>query len=361
MSGRKCGNCRHYEPSPIWRSGWCRNPRLFGPQDSHLVRQEDLDCAHRIGNYWEPAEADDDAEPGESQGAIAGIVRPLRLFGPGPRLVAAASGSGSGSGRFDPGGGGGARGGGDPGRSGTLGSSGYGGDRDAFGGGGVGAGGTGGRSPGEGLGRPDRTGHLPGQERIVSYEPEERYWTDYLRIALPVVGLLLMLGLFWYWAANLIGGDDDEDEPRAELIATATATPTIPTAANPTQPSAGVTPTTGGQAPGGTTPVPTTAAPDDTPTTEAEAEEPTPAEPDEPAGDGGEFPVGSTVIVNDNDVNFRSGPSTETDALRTLSAGEELEVTGPIETDANGLSWLPVRDIDQNEGYVAVDFVDPAE
>ena len=27
------------------------------------------------------------------------------------------------------------------------------------------------------------------EERTVSYQPEERYWTDYLRIALPVIGL----------------------------------------------------------------------------------------------------------------------------------------------------------------------------
>ena len=27
----------------------------------------------------------------------------------------------------------------------------------------------------------------------MSYQPEERYWTDYLRIAFPVLGLLLLL------------------------------------------------------------------------------------------------------------------------------------------------------------------------
>ena len=39
----------------------------------------------------------------------------------------------------------------------------------------------------------------------MSYQPEERYWTDYLRIALPVVGLLLLIGLLWYWASAIIG------------------------------------------------------------------------------------------------------------------------------------------------------------
>ena len=39
---------------------------------------------------------------------------------------------------------------------------------------------------------PGRAG--PSEERTVSYQPEERYWTDYLRIALPVFGLLLLIG-----------------------------------------------------------------------------------------------------------------------------------------------------------------------
>ena len=59
----------------------------------------------------------------------------------------------------------------------------------------------------------------------MSYQPEERYWTDYLRIALPVVGLLLMLGLFWFWAASLIGDEDDDNPNDLAAIATATVAP----------------------------------------------------------------------------------------------------------------------------------------
>ena len=350
MSGRKCGNCRHYEPSPIWRSGWCRNPRLYGPQESHLVRQEELACAHRIGNYWEPAADDEAAEPGR----IAGIVRPLRLFGPGPRLLAATSGSGGGgSGRFDAGGAGG-RGGSGSGRAGAMGSAGFEGDRDAFGGAGGKEGAASGRPPAGGPGRPDPTGRLPGQERIVSYQPEERYWTDYLRIALPVVGLLLMLGLFWFWAANLIGGDDDEDEPQAAL-ATSTATATV-AAAGTTPDVAAPTATTGvSNPPSGQAPQPTTSGPVETPTTEPAV--PTAAETDNPPADG-EFPIGSSVVVIDADVNFREGPSTGTTAIRILANGEELEVTGEVQVDdASGLRWLPVRDVEGRDGYVAADYV----
>ena len=36
--------------------------------------------------------------------------------------------------------------------------------------------------------------------------PEERYWTDYLRIAAPVLGVIILLALAWFWFSHLIGG-----------------------------------------------------------------------------------------------------------------------------------------------------------
>ena len=71
MTGRTCKTCKHFEPAPIRRKGWCRNPLLYSPQQSHLVQQDDLDCGHRIGNYWEPAEPPADAE------AAATLLREL--------------------------------------------------------------------------------------------------------------------------------------------------------------------------------------------------------------------------------------------------------------------------------------------
>ncbi|MCO5176399.1 MAG: hypothetical protein M9890_05415 [Thermomicrobiales bacterium] len=63
MTGRKCSTCKHYEPAPIWRRGWCRNPVLYAPQQNHLVFEDDLDCERGMGNYWEPADATGQIRP----------------------------------------------------------------------------------------------------------------------------------------------------------------------------------------------------------------------------------------------------------------------------------------------------------
>ncbi len=52
---RKCGNCRFYEPAPLWRKGWCRNPKLYPPHANHLVDATTIDCegGFRSRIYWE--------------------------------------------------------------------------------------------------------------------------------------------------------------------------------------------------------------------------------------------------------------------------------------------------------------------
>src|SRR5436305_7921307 len=64
---RKCSTCRHYQPSPLWRKGWCRNPLLYDRNTNHLVEADSLACNRTFIDYWEP------------------IVGPGQVAGPQPR------------------------------------------------------------------------------------------------------------------------------------------------------------------------------------------------------------------------------------------------------------------------------------
>lgn len=334
MTARICQTCKHYEPSSVWRRGWCRNPRLYSPQQSHLVEQDSLDCSRGLGSSWEAADAsaaDRPAERAEKQ-----AWQPLRLFVPQQRLapagglVMASSGLGSGTG-----------GGGTGGSGGSL----------------------------AGPPRPERPGPPSGTERTVSYQPEERYWTDYLRIALPVAGLLILLGVGWWWAGQIIGGGDDDDGPATEValgeVATIAASPPPETAtatAASVAPSPGAAPT-----PTATT---TSQAGDiaRTPAAVAETAEsiapvPTPAESTEegePASDLelADYPNGTTVVTLDT-VNVREGPSTQTDTVIQIPAGTSIFIRGAFEADAEGgdNEWWPVALETGEEGYVREDLI----
>ena len=52
---RRCSTCRHFQPAPLWRKGWCRNPLLYAPHQNHLVDERELDCHRQFGDYWESA------------------------------------------------------------------------------------------------------------------------------------------------------------------------------------------------------------------------------------------------------------------------------------------------------------------
>lgn len=163
-----------------------------------------------------------------------------------------------------------------------------------------------------------------GGDRPPSYQSEERYWTDYLRIALPIAGLLLLLSVFWYWASSFIGGDDNPTETPVVAVnitpqIAATLTPTLADAVQltpqlPTATAAAAQPT---QAP---------VEPTQAPAQPTQATEPT-----QPTS--GAFAEGDLVIVNDNDVNMRAEPSTAADIVDTLSLGAELRVLSGTPTD----------------------------
>ncbi|MGC4106342.1 MAG: SH3 domain-containing protein [Thermomicrobiales bacterium] len=182
-------------------------------------------------------------------------------------------------------------------------------------------------------------GSSGGRQRTVQFQPEERYWTEYLRIALPVIGLLLMLGLFWFWAQSLIG-DGNSKEPEATtapgLVVTATESVAIPTetvAVAPTQaPTQAVEPT---QAPT------QAAAP-----TQAES----PATP--PAA---EIAVGGTVVTTE-EVNMRPEASTAGDPIAQIPAGTTLTVIeGP--QDDGTYTWWKVEDAQGDTGWVVSDYI----
>ena len=221
----------------------------------------------------------------------------------------------------------------------------------------------------------------------MSYQPEERYWTDYLRIALPVVGLLLMLGLFWYWANNVIGdsGNSDKPTPSPQVMvinsSTATAT-TAPVVAVTAQPN--VTATVPGADTGPATLA--TNTPDTTATgnssTTIDANAAAPNGTGNTSGASGNtsgssnaangsnatgnsanpsnFNKGDTVQTNTDSVRMRDDHSVSGNVVETIDAtGTQLNVTGAAGVVDGDYTWIQVQDPStEQEGWVADSLVD---
>lgn len=315
MTVRKCSTCKHYEPAPIWRKGWCRNPLLYSPQQSHLVGEDDLDCDRGMGNYWEPLDADDSemaAGPTREVAAVGDAWQARQEFGANEaplRFMPARSPHGEDR----------TAGGGDMSQYSGPGRRGNGDDDD------------------EEFRRPPVTGDRSrsplqgGPERQFTYYTEERYWTDYLRIAAPVIGVILMLGLAWFWINNLLGDKSNNNTGQQSNGAPVVIT------GSPTSSAAGIT----------GTPRPLATA-----TGSAGAATP---------GPGGQITVGSKVVVGNtggSGVNMRSEPSTSGKIVAMLPDGTQLEVTGQAVT-ADNYTWWPVKSANQS-GYVVQDYLKPA-
>ncbi|CAN5635018.1 hypothetical protein BH23CHL5_BH23CHL5_23580 [soil metagenome] len=329
--GKRCGICRHYEPATTGNQGWCRNPRLYPPGRSQPEYEEGLGCAFRGGDYWESSDALDDevqrdpkipgridseslAEFRDSK-RIEGVSQRSDLH---PRVVERSPEHQESSANYNDSGG--AEETVNIGTN-TVGSTFRKKRRQ--------------RSAGSGVIE---------QEQSVSYQAEERYWTDYLRIALPIAGLLLLLGVFWYWASSFIGDDTNNDPttPIADVITTPiTAESPTPTIANvvtiPVQ-----------------TMAPTPAAPEPTVATD-----PTQAPDTEDPPVEGNFIEGDRVVVIENDVRMRADPTTQGEIVETLAQGTELNVLSSSPTDADGYTWWNVEDpLTENTGWVAEELVE---
>jgi hypothetical protein len=185
-------------------------------------------------------------------------------------------------------------------------------------------------------------GHDPygGDERTpFGYQPEERYWTDYLRIAAPVVGVILMLGLVWFWVSNMVGGDNDDAngddiDTSGPVIPAETETPETAIEEEETDDALAV------------------ATPDDEENGEADQDG---EEPEAPTTIG----PGATVVVvgtGEAGLNVRQSASTEAEVVSSVPDGTEMTITGESQ-EADGFTWWPVEFNGQN-GFVAADFVE---
>jgi len=185
----------------------------------------------------------------------------------------------------------------------------------------------------------------------VSYESEDRYWTDYLRVALPVIGLLLMLALFWFWAQQFIG-DDGNPEDVAQSTQTSIATVPGPT---PTNTVAVVIDASAG--------ADATETPDGGGSTNGGEGEGTPPGSDQSEDCG--FAENDVVVVTAEDVRLREGPVIDPGNIieESISQEAELRIIGACyeEDDAGNQFWR-VRNQDTSQtGYVAGDYLAPVE
>ena len=157
-----------------------------------------------------------------------------------------------------------------------------------------------------------------------------------------MVGLLLLLGLFWYWASTLIGDDGGSPGATSTSAVAIVITPENPTATVTTEANLPVQTTEAGagngeQATGEATNPPSEAT--NPPATEAST------------GDGA-FAIDDIVVTNDS-VNLRSDPTIDGELILTLPADTELTIIGGPET-ADDYTWWQVSDqATGDEGWVA--------
>ncbi|MGN6672769.1 MAG: SH3 domain-containing protein [Thermomicrobiales bacterium] len=309
MTERKCSTCKHFEAAPMWKKGWCRNPLLFSPQQSHLVGEDDLDCNRGMGSYWEPL--DSDSTDDELYGRF--VPPPPRTIAPASTAPYPTQPAPAQSGRrtapqavtqpvTTPVG---ARAGRAPTpvarprprtRQGAL----------------------------EPVAHSSPTGYAP---------PEDRYsWGDYLRRSYPVIGVILLLGAFWVLASRQLAARDQTPE---------TIVPTVPQGLGQPPTAAVITPTVAGApAPAGG---------------KAPAAAPVATAPPGVIGPGAKVVV---KTAGGEGANIRDQPSINSNVVTSQDDGTALTVTG-AKQDADGYTWWPVQG-DGFSGWVAASLIELA-
>ncbi|HUG14101.1 MAG TPA: SH3 domain-containing protein [Thermomicrobiales bacterium] len=196
----------------------------------------------------------------------------------------------------------------------------------------------------------DRLPTPGGSGRQIEYYSEERYWTDYLRIILPILGVLLFLVLLYLWALAFLRGDD-ETPGQGGVVATSTI-PLITAQATATA-AAGVTGTPG-EPSIVLTPPPISTNPPETGSTP----NPTAITPENPL----DIYIGAIVTIANTGglgANLRSEPTTESEVITVLLDGEVLEVIdGPQESQ--DFTWWNVTN-ESGTGWVVADYLEVIE
>ncbi len=302
MNGRKCGTCKHFEPAPIWRKGWCRNPLLFSPQQSHLVAEDELDCERGMGNYWES----DHEEADDPDKAPLGMAHNDKAYIPlnRPRTPSMRTDSGK------------------PVYS-VSGSSGMGGDPPPP------------SSPSEG-------GPLwSGDDNDLDYLNGERYWTDWVRIIAPIIGVIIIVFLLYLWISNFLDDGDNEG------VASGTTTP-LPTLVSSATPSITTSPAVG--------------TPSVVPSGSIVIGTPGEATPTTGDSEPGEIVEGAEVVVANTGgtgVNIRDEASTSAGIVTVALDGTVMTIiSGAVESE--GFIWWPVENADFT-GWVVEDYIELAQ
>ncbi len=452
---RKCSTCKFYEPAPIWRKGWCRNPLLYAPQQSHLVAEDDLDCSRGLSDYWEAGDGTgpnagvnlamggrdpfgrniDRGERGNPEPTADSWSGSPQPYGGGrnapmpdddgyaphesappiptadPRYAGAAGSEDDVRNPWDnsqPGyGAPPARPEDDPnyGRSYGYGTdqheqnpwqtppppNEYGQEQQGYDQGGYGQSGyeqqQQGYPPGAygGYQQPPNTPPpisagvtgsgqryvvpapaATGKERSLSYYTEERYWTDYAKLIVPVVILVVILLAAWFVGANKLRGGS------SNATATPNSTTTAASAAASTR-AIGESAVVGGSVRPGTGPAGTAGAGVITPSGVAgiapggqatlpagSARAGTPgANTGTTAGSGQPgLPIQRFKVANTGGtgVNLRDQSSTKTGKVITnVPEGTEVQATGPS-VDGEGGTWTPVQ-VGNFKGFIRNDFL----